>query len=99
MKFRNLDKVKFLIREAVDLDISYAYDDLVFPEHAAFLIQYNDDNEDNFNCYFHEDCIEAEKRKIFENLTGVFQLNKCTINEKGSFKLEQKGEEIAIHFN
>ena len=35
MIFRDLEKVRVIIKEATDLDVAYAYDDLVFPEHAA----------------------------------------------------------------
>jgi len=31
MKFRNLETVRYIIKEATGLDLTYAYDDLVFP--------------------------------------------------------------------
>jgi len=45
MKFRNLEAVRYIIKEATGLEITYAYEDLVFPEHMAFLIQFNDKSD------------------------------------------------------
>lgn len=98
MSYRNLEIVRVIVKAATDLDISYAYDDLVFPDHTAFIIQYDDDNENNFFCYFHKDCNKKDQDKIFSNLTEASNANNCTISSKGSFYLEQKGEEVDIHF-
>lgn len=97
--FRNLDKVRFFIREATGLDVMYAAEDLVFPEHGAFLIQFDDSNEDNFFCYFHEDCLPVQKQDIYQKFSNVCKLNKCTVENKGRFTMEQRGEEIDIKFN
>lgn len=99
IKFRNLDKVRFLVQEATKLDIMYAADDLVFPEHGAFLIQFDDNNDDNFFCYFHQDCLPVDKVDIFQKLSNVCVLNKCNIQNKGIFTMEQRGEQIDIRFN
>lgn len=56
MIFRDLEMVRSAIKEATDLDITYAYDDLVFPEHVAFLIQYAPDSDKKMFCFFHVDC-------------------------------------------
>ena len=99
MEFRNLDKIRFIIQDATDLDIAYAYDDLVFPEHTAFIIQFDDKNESNYFLYFHEDCIGKDKVELFAKLQGTAKVNKCNMEEKGAFTLEQVGEEVKIHFN
>jgi hypothetical protein len=99
MIFRDLEKVRSIVKEATDLDIAYAYDDLVFPEHAAFLIQFDDANENNYFCYFHEDCLPESKAEISSNLTQALKKHRCTLVSKGSFTLEQKGEEIEISWN
>ena len=97
MKYRDLEKVTKLVKEATGLDIAYAYDDLVFPEHAAFLIQYSE-TENDFLCFFHKDCIEEEKERIHKNLVDTFGKNGCNVELKSSFELKQKGEEVEIHF-
>ncbi len=98
MIFRDLEKVRVILKEATDLDIAYAYDDLVFPEHAAFLIQFDNVNGNNYFSYFHEDCLPASKEEIFTNLSQSFMKHRSSLVAKGTFKLEQKGEEIEIWF-
>ena len=99
MPLRNLDKIRYILKEAVGQDISYAYDDLVFPEHTAFLLQFDDSNENNLFCYFHKDCIPDDRQQISEKLYNVCTDEKCTLTLKGAFELTQKeGEELEIQF-
>lgn len=98
MTTRHLEKIRTIIREATDLDISYAFDDLVFPDHSAFLIQFDDDNVDNYFCYFHQDMIPEEKVKLTENLTMACEMHKCTLTPRGAFNLKQRGAEVDIEF-
>ncbi len=44
MTLKPLGKVKELV-ESVGMGISYAYDDLVFLDHNAFLLQFGEDNQ------------------------------------------------------
>ena len=98
MKFRDLDKVSIIIKEATGLDVTYAYDDLVFPEHAAFLIQFDDENDDNFFCYFHKDCIADEQARIADSLIEACEKKECSLVSEGAFDLVQNGEEVEVHF-
>ena len=98
MAKRHLEKVRVLIKDATGLDISYAYDDLVFPEHTAFLVQFDDTDDNNFFCYFHEECVPAEQDRIFERLSDTCKLNNCTLVRKGAFNLAQKGQSVEIRF-
>jgi hypothetical protein len=95
---RDLEKVRVIIKEATDLDIVYAYDDLVFPEHAAFLIQFDDNTPNNYFCYFHEDCLPDSASEILANLAQSFKKHHDSLVSKGSFTLKPKGEEIEIKF-
>lgn len=98
MKFRDLEKVRTIVQEATGLDISYAYDDLVFPEHTAFIIQFDDSNDNKLYCYFREESELKERKNIIEKLTDTCTAKKCTLVIKGFFDLVQKGEEVEIHF-
>lgn len=98
MEFRNLEKVRFIIKEATMLDVMYAYEDLVFPEHGAFLIQFDDSKEKNLFCYFHEDCNAENAASIFRGLSETAKKEKFTIEKKQSFTMEQKGEDVEIKF-
>jgi len=99
MIIRDLEKVRVAIKEATDLDIAYAYDDLVFPEHAAFLIEFDSESDNHFYCYFHMDCLYDSKTEILAQLTQSFKNRGCSLVPKGAFTLNQKGEEIEIHFS
>ena len=99
MIYRDLEKVRVMLKEATELDIAYAYDDLVFPEYTAFIIQYAESNDTDFSCYFHEDCLPESKTGILENLMVTFKEHGCAIVSKGNFKLKQKGEEVEIAFS
>ncbi len=98
MIIRDLEKVRVVIKEATDLDIAYAYDDLVFPEHAAFFIQFDETKANNYFCYFHEDCLPEPKAEISINLSQSFKKQHCSLVVKGRFTLNQKGEQIEICF-
>jgi len=96
MEYRNLEKVRSIIDEATGLAVGYAYDDLVFPDYTAFIIQFNDTDSTNFFCYFHEDC--NERKTLFNDLTEACKKQRCTLTLKGDYKLEQKEEEVELQF-
>lgn len=99
MELRNLEMVRVIIKDATGLDVSYAYDDLVFPDHTAFIIQFDDSNASNFFCHFQEECGLADRKLVMDSLDSIGKKKKCTILQKGSFRLEQKGAEVKIHFS
>ncbi len=98
MIIRDLEKVRASIKEATDLDVAYAYDDLVFPEHAAFLIEFDAESDKKLYCHFHVDCLPDSRTEIFDQLTQSFKKRGCNLVSKGMFSLNQKGEEIEIKF-
>jgi hypothetical protein len=98
MNYRDLEAARQIIDKATGLDITYAYEDLVFPEHGAFILQFDDDNTDKLHCYFHEDCNEKDSKNIFANLFVEASKKKCMLVRQGAFTLEQKEENIQIKF-
>lgn len=98
MKFRDLEKVRYIIKEATGLDLTFAYDDLVFPEHMAFMIQFNDSNLNSLFCHFHKDCNPDDKQRIFDELSKVATNEKVSLEQKGAFELKQNDEEVEIEF-
>jgi hypothetical protein len=98
MIFRDLERIRLVVKDATNLDIAYAYDDLVFPEHAAFLIQFDDQTKSNYFCYFHVDCLPDAAAEILANLTNSCKKHSSSLVSKGSFTLKQKGQEIEIKF-
>ncbi|MDR3704450.1 MAG: hypothetical protein P4L28_00905 [Paludibacteraceae bacterium] len=98
--FRNLEKVRFIIKEATNLEVGYAYEDLVFSEHGLFIIRFNDEDENILYCYFNKEMLPGKEELFRKQLTDVSTLNKTNIIYKGKFELELKeaADEIDIKF-
>ena len=99
MNFRPLGIAKEIIN-TTGLDVTYAYDDLVFVEHSPFLIQFDDDNPQNLKLYFNIDCEADAAEKLEAQLTAAAKAKDFTIQNIGKFMLEQKEgvEEIEVKF-
>jgi hypothetical protein len=99
-KLFNLGRVKQIVEEALGLDISYAYDDVLFVEHSALVIVFDHDNLNKFKCYFNVDCPPDDRLRIFTLISGVSPRNNMIPVNAGTFTLEQlEGEEIKLSFN
>ena len=99
MKYRDLETVRQIIDEATGLEVSYAYDDLVFPDHTAFIIQYDDEDQNKLFCHFHKDCQGKDREKLINNLTKVTEAKRMKLVVKKQFELEQVDEEVRIVFS
>jgi len=99
VQFYELDKVRFIIKEATDLDVAYAYEDLVFSEHAIFIIQF-DKKPNLLICWFNFFFSSRRRHTIFKSLTSHATANGMKIAYKGKFEMTQKeGEEqLSIKF-
>lgn len=95
-----LEKVRFIIKDACGIDIGYAYDDLVFAEHGLFLIQFMDKAATKLACWFNSEMPEMQEIKMYDSLTKTASLNNATITYKGRFLMKQKvgSDEIDIEF-
>jgi hypothetical protein len=80
------------IVEQMGLDITYAWDDIVFIEHGVFLFQFTDEPT-QVKIHFVEDCTEEEKDKIIEQIEPLAKKEKMTVTYQGRFVLEQKEED------
>jgi len=100
IKLYPLEKIKFMIKDACQLDIAYAYDDLVFAEHGLFLVKFEDNEGISLSCWFNNEIQETEEIRIFDSLARTAALNNAVITYKGRFSMKQKvgSEEIDIEF-
>lgn len=98
MNYRDLEAVRQIVNSATGLEITYAYEDLVFPEHGAFIIQFDEERVDKLHCFFHEDCTEKDAKNIFANLENECGKKKCDLEQAGYFNFEQVDENIQIRF-
>ena len=96
---RPLGKIRDIVL-STGLDISYAYDDLVFSENSVFIIQFDEFMEDKIHVYFNSDCFSKEAAVLEKRLRIAAQIGGFTLLNSGNFTLEPKGsrEEIEIHF-
>ena len=95
-----LEKVRFIIKDACGLDVAYAYDDLVFAEHGLFIIQFLNKQSTQLACWFNAEVYEKEEIKMFDSLAKTATLNNASITYKGRFCMKQKvgTDEIDIEF-
>ncbi len=96
---RPLSEVKMMLEEA-NTDISYAYDDLIFVENAAFLIQFDDEKTSNLKIFFNTELNKQQAEIEAEKLEKLAVKRKMTISPKGRFSMQQKedSEEVEISF-
>ncbi|MDC7224739.1 MAG: hypothetical protein PQJ60_13420 [Spirochaetales bacterium] len=81
-------------------DVSYVYDDLIFPENTAYLIQFGKENYE-LNIYLNKECSEETAQSLTEDLTRVFAGSiGFSLNYPGRFTLNEKegSEEMEIVF-
>jgi len=99
IEFYELEKVKFIVKDACGIDIAYAYEDLVFSEHGLFIIQFQP-NSKELGCWFNKECIETSKVTMFNSLAKSCTLNGMELKYKGKFEMSQKDgkDEIDIQF-
>jgi len=99
MKIRPLGEVRDIV-QSTGLDISYAYDDLVFSDHSAFIIRFDTEIEKKLHLYFNSDC-NTDELKILENkLIAACKVSGFEIVNSGIFSVDQleEKEEIQIKF-
>lgn len=90
MALRPLGKVKELV-ESVGMGLSFAYDDLVFPEHNAFLLQFG---EESGSLLFHanEQAGAGEIEEAFAKLEKAAKVQQLHLVKGKFYKLYQAEE-------
>lgn len=98
--FYDIEKAKFIVKDAIQLDIAYAYDNLLFTEHGLIILQFVKEDANLMYCWFNKECSEVYRDALFESLKMTADLNKTMLEYKGTFEMKQKEEkeEIDIRF-
>ena len=81
------------IIEDIGSEVSYMYEDLVFVEHNAFIIQFDDVNTTNLKLLINVECEEDAAQVFFEHLTAAAKDRKFTIEKGGKYKLKPNDSE------
>jgi hypothetical protein len=96
---RPLGLAKDLI-EAVGLDLTYVYDDLIFIEHNAFLLQMEDKGED-LGIWFNTESTPADRPQIANQLQVAAQALSLNVHPRGTFSITRQDDDetFQILFN
>jgi len=85
MEQRSLGKITALLAD-LDLEVTYAYDDLVFVQHSAFLLQFADEPM-TFKLFINTECDPAESSQIAADIVLAFDKGDFTVTPAGRFIL------------
>lgn len=97
--FRPLHLVERLTEE-LGVTITYAYDDLVFIEHGAVLLRFDDDDSTSVNLYVSGDIHPDDAQKLVDEWLQVARMQEIKLVFAGKFTVEQTPgtSEIAVSF-
>lgn len=85
--------------ESIGQNISYAYEDLVFVEHNAYLLQMGDRGE-NVLVHFNEESEDGFRKTMLRALKDAAANEGLKVRWRGTYDLEEKeNNELAIHFH
>lgn len=88
MSLRPLGIAKEIV-EAVGHEPIYAYDDLLFIAHNAFLVQFDDARKNNLKIFFNVDCEAAAVARLERELIEAAAARVFTVETGGMFELVQ----------
>ncbi len=81
-----------IVREIADElnhEVTYAYEDLVFMDHNAYLLQFSDKN-DTLNLYFNIECPDEEADEMANKLYAAASQKQMHMIRKGHYELAEK---------
>ena len=97
-QLRPLGIVKEVVEE-IGLQITYAYDDLVFIEHNDFLLQFGSD-PNQLQLHFNTECPVDEADALAAKLMPAAAGKGLAVCRKGSFTMaEDDNDNLRISFN
>jgi hypothetical protein len=91
MTAKPLGRITAILAE-LDLEVTYAYDDLIFIQHSAFLLQFTE-QESTLNIFANIECDPVQADEIIEDLVAYFAQNGFTLTPKGTYTLSQNDDE------
>lgn len=99
IEMRPLGKAQVMV-SATKLNVTYAYDDLVFVEHNPFLLRFDNEVANRMYLHFNVDCETEELVNIKKNvmLTAKKEGIELISDTKYSMQSNDETSEIKIHF-
>lgn len=98
MAKRPLGLVKDMLA-GMGLGLTYAYEDLVFVEHNAFLLQFTDADE-TVGLYVNADCPDDQMAGLVAEATRAGAVVGLTVAMRGRYemKVNEQDETFSVHF-
>lgn len=85
MEKRPLGKITALLADR-GLEVTYAYDDLVFIQHSAFILQFTDDPA-QLKLFINTECDSEEADRVASNIVLEFDKADFNVTPVGRFFL------------
>lgn len=85
MTLRPLGRVMTVL-ESIGLEVTYAYDDLLFVQHGALLLQFAEDPE-TLDLYVNETCDPEEATRETTRVAAAFEGTGLAVTPKGTCRL------------
>lgn len=97
--FRPLGLVKEMVN-SLGLEVTYAYEDLVFVEHNAFLLQF-DDEKQLVRVYINHDCPEEEVQSLAAGVADAAAGVELPVELCGRYAVttDEHNESFSVHFS
>lgn len=86
-----LGKITALLAD-LGLEVTYAYDDLVFVQHSAFLLQFTDE-PNVLKLFTNSECDPREANSVASNIVLSFDKSGFVANPSGRYTLFQNDDE------
>ena len=86
-----LGKITAILAD-LGLEVTYAYDDLVFVQHSAFLLQFTDE-PNILKLFANTECDTGEANAIAATIVLSFDKGGFVANPSGRYTLSQNGDE------
>ncbi|MCU4162867.1 hypothetical protein [Carboxylicivirga caseinilyticus] len=93
--YRSLTEIKDLI-EDLGFAISYPYDDLIFIDSNAFLVQFDDSKKFSYFIHFNSELKDGAKENLKQQLLESKKAKNLKIEFKGSYTIKQSSEDEQI---
>jgi len=97
LQYRPLGEVRNNL-EQIGIEMTYAYEDLVFVKHNPFLLQFGTTGEMLFY-YTNIEAHESEDRRLFAAVLPLAKAKGITLVHQGRYRLSaEDGEELKLNF-
>jgi hypothetical protein len=97
LQYRPLGVVKEML-ERIGLEVTYAYEDLVFLKDNSFLLQFGKVGELLF-FYANVETTEAEAQRLFTTIQSVANAEDITLISRGRYRLSAGADEtLSLQF-